>query len=226
MGEAVFPSCSLASFKRTYASTPCSFQDYCIQCPNPVADRSQPTPLPETPGHPQACLAQSLVGSLLLSLRSWCAQGFVCALQESVSQVLWKFCNQIPLASEVKFPGGSQSLCPIPRLGNLLRVLELSQQCKNIFGIIVLQFMSRLLGGSMVGLMVTSSKRTCATHCASQVCCSQSPCPQGRTLLTLASPGDTQTTKAGLTQSLWGPWVLVCTRFYLSPPSISGEYGV
>ena len=37
-----------------------------------------------------------------------------------------KFCNQIPLASKVKFPGGSQSLCQIPRLGNLLWVLELS----------------------------------------------------------------------------------------------------
>ena len=31
--------------------------------------------------------------------------GFVCALQESVSPVLWKFHNQIPLASKVKFPG-------------------------------------------------------------------------------------------------------------------------
>ena len=40
--------------------------------------------------------------------------------------VPWKFCNQIPLASKVKFPGGSQSLCQIPRLGNLLWVLELS----------------------------------------------------------------------------------------------------
>ena len=34
----------------------------------------------------------------------------------SVSPVLWKFCNQIPLAYRVKFPGSSQSLCPIPRL--------------------------------------------------------------------------------------------------------------
>ena len=45
---------------------------------------------------------------------------------KSVSPVLWQFCNQIPLASKVKFPGGSQFLCQIPRLGNLLRVLELS----------------------------------------------------------------------------------------------------
>ena len=37
----------------------------------------------------------------------------------------WKFCNQITLASKVKFPGASQSLCWIP-LGDLLWVLELS----------------------------------------------------------------------------------------------------
>ena len=73
-----------------------------------------------TPGHSQASLCQFLVGSLLLSPTFWCAQGFVCALQESLSTVLWKFCNQIPLASKVKFPEGSQSLCQIPRLGNLL----------------------------------------------------------------------------------------------------------
>ena len=53
-------------------------------------------------------------------------QGFFCALQESVSPVLCKFCNQIPLASKIKFPGVSQSLCQIPGLGNLLWVLELS----------------------------------------------------------------------------------------------------
>ena len=58
----------------------------------------RPMPPLETPGHSQASLAQSLVGTLLLSPGSWCTQGFVCALQESVSPVLWKFCNQIPLA--------------------------------------------------------------------------------------------------------------------------------
>ena len=44
-------------------------------------------------------------------------------------------------------------------------------------------------GGSMVGLMVTSSKRP--HH--SQVCCTQSPCPCSRPLLTHASTRDTQT---------------------------------
>ena len=41
--------------------------------------------------------------------------------------------------------------------------------------------------------MVTSSKRTYATGNPSQVCCSQSPCPRSRPLLTHASAGDTQT---------------------------------
>ena len=45
-------------------------------------------------------------------------------------------------------------------------LLELLQQCENFFGIIVFQFVGRLLGDSVVGLLqeVTFSKRTCATH--------------------------------------------------------------
>ena len=39
------------------------------------------------------------MGILLLSPGSCCTQTFVCALQESVSPVLWRFCNHIPLAS-------------------------------------------------------------------------------------------------------------------------------
>ena len=111
-------------------------------------------------------------GVIVLSPGSWWTQGFVCSLQESISPVLWKFCNQIPLVFKVKFPGGSQSLCQIPRLGNLWWALELLQQRENFFGIIVLQFVGRLLGDSVVGLLqdVTFSKRTCATHRASQVC--------------------------------------------------------
>ena len=40
----------------------------------------------ETPGHSQACLGQSLVGSLLLSSGSWYTQGSVYTLQESIFQ--------------------------------------------------------------------------------------------------------------------------------------------
>ena len=61
------------------------------QCPSPTAGYRRPTPLPETPGHSRASLGQSLVGSLLLSPGSWCAQSSVCALQESISPFLTKF---------------------------------------------------------------------------------------------------------------------------------------
>ena len=67
----------------------------CMHCwthhPNPAAGQHQPTPPPETPGHSWARLGQPLVGSVFLFPGSWCTQGFVCALQESVSQVLCKF---------------------------------------------------------------------------------------------------------------------------------------
>ena len=75
----------VTSFKRSHACTAP------LSAPNPEAGHHQPTPMLETPGHAQASLGHSLVGSLLLSLVSWCTQGSVCALQESVSPVLCKF---------------------------------------------------------------------------------------------------------------------------------------
>ena len=62
-----------------------------LSASDPAAGHHHPTPLPETPGHLQGSLGQSLMGSLLLSPGSWCVQGFVCTLQESVSSVLCKF---------------------------------------------------------------------------------------------------------------------------------------
>ena len=44
---------------------PCT--DTALSAPNPATGHLQPMPLPETPGHLQASLGQSLVGSLLLS---------------------------------------------------------------------------------------------------------------------------------------------------------------
>ena len=73
----------------TFSKVPCIH--CCTQCPDPAAGHHRPTPLPETPGHSQASLGQSLLGSLLLSPGSWCTQSFVCALQESVSLVLCEF---------------------------------------------------------------------------------------------------------------------------------------
>ena len=70
-----------------------------LSAPDPVAGHHRPSPLPETPGHLQANPGQSVVGSLLLSPGSWCTQNFVSAHHESVSPVLCKFRNQIPLVS-------------------------------------------------------------------------------------------------------------------------------
>ena len=67
-------------FKRSHACTAT------LSASNPAAGHHQPTPLLETPGHSQASLGESLVGSLLLSPGSWCAQGSVSARQESISQ--------------------------------------------------------------------------------------------------------------------------------------------
>ena len=99
MGRAVFPPCCLTwdqtmvevmkimatSFKRSNARI------VILSAPDPAAGHCWPMPPPESPGHIQVSLGQSLVGSLLLSPVSWCTQDFVCALQESVSPVLWKF---------------------------------------------------------------------------------------------------------------------------------------
>ena len=99
MGGAVFPPYCLtwdqtmgevmkimsSSFIRSCAGTAT------LSDPDPAADHCWSTPPPETPGHWQASLDQSLVWWLLLSPESWCTQGFVCALQESVFPVLYKF---------------------------------------------------------------------------------------------------------------------------------------
>ena len=70
----------VTSFKRSHARTAT------LSAANPAAGHRQPTSLLESPGHSWASLGQSFVESLLLSSGSWCTQGSVCALPESVSQ--------------------------------------------------------------------------------------------------------------------------------------------
>ena len=76
----------VTSFKRSHAHTAT------LSAPDSAVGHCWPTPPPETHGHSWASLGQSLVGSLLLSPGSWCTQVSVCALPESVSPVLCKFC--------------------------------------------------------------------------------------------------------------------------------------
>ena len=120
------------SFKGFHESTAA------LSAPNPATGHHQPMPPLETPGHLRASLGQSPVGSLLLSPGSWCAQGSVCAIQESVSQ-----------------------------------------SCVSS-------------GGSMLGLMATSSKRAYAIP-KSAAPSGRWPCPCSSPLLTCTSTGDTQT---------------------------------
>ena len=144
------------SFKRSHVHTAA------LSAPDPAAGTLRPTSLPETPGHSQPSLGQSLEGSLILSPGSWCTQGFVCALQESVSPVLCMFWQ---------LPGGVNG--------------DIFQE----------------------GL------------CQTQVCCTQSPCPCGRPLLTCASTGDTLTLKGRSDSvSVGSPGA----HKGLSPPSVSG----
>ena len=56
-----------------------------LSAPNLIAGHQWPTPLLETPDPSWASLGQSLVGSLLFLLGPG-TQGFVCALQDSISQ--------------------------------------------------------------------------------------------------------------------------------------------
>ena len=133
MGRAVFPPCCLiwdqttvevmkimvTSFKRPQAHTAALSAQSCIR------------PLPTHSFTRNSWTLTGKFGSVSCGVPapfSWVLvhRRFVCALLKSVSPVLCKFCNQIPLASKAKFPGGSQFLCQIPRLGNLLWVLEVS----------------------------------------------------------------------------------------------------
>ena len=126
---------------------------------------------------------------------SWCAQGFVCALQESVSPVLRKVCNQILLTFKVRFLRDTQSFCLIPKLRSLLWALELLQQCETFFGVIVLLFVSHLPSGSVVELMATSFKRTYATLCLPRLLLPEPLSPQQATADSCLhrSPSNTQT---------------------------------
>ena len=188
-----------------------------LSAPDPVAGHCRATPLLETPGPSQASLAQSLVGSQLLSLGSWCTQSFVCALEESVSQSCgssvikshWppKSNSSVFLSPFVRFPGWEISCRP--RTFATVQDL-LWYNCSPVYGLSVWWL--------YMALMVTSTKRTDAACCASHICCSQSPCPRGRPLLIHASAGDPQILR-GRSGSVSCcnhqsfPLVLVLTRF-------------
>ena len=98
-------------------------------------------------GHLNLCLCQRLLDthrqvciSLLWGHCSFLLGPAVCKVLFVPSKSLFP---QSPLASKVKFSGGFQSICQIPRVGNLLWVLELFltvreflwYNCSAIFGL-------------------------------------------------------------------------------------------
>ena len=79
-----------------------TYQECCVQFPWP---HSRPLSTHASTGDYWTLTGISgsvSCGPLVLSPGSGCTQGSVCALQESASPVLWKFCNQIPLVFKVK----------------------------------------------------------------------------------------------------------------------------
>ena len=73
--------------------------------------------------------------------------GFCLCPPRICSPVLRKFCNQMPRAVKVRFPGGCPSRCLIPRVGSLLRAWTLWQR-KGFSDAIVLQPVGRTRPGS------------------------------------------------------------------------------
>ena len=68
-------------------------------------------------------------------------------LKSQLPLVLWKSYNQIPLALKTRFPGDSQFLCQISRLGSLTWGSEPSELWENLFCIIVFQSLGPPLSG-------------------------------------------------------------------------------
>ena len=132
----------------------------CSKCPWPML-------LLKTPRHSQASLDQSLVGSLLLSSGSWCAQGLFVP-----SKCLF-------LESCVSY------------------------------------------GGSMLGLMVTSSKSAYAIPRSGAL---RAPAPEAGH--SWPEPLQEMLRHTALAQSLWGLWVLVCTRFIWALECLSRVWGL
>ena len=156
------------------------------------------------------------MGSLLLSLGSWSAHGFVCALQESVSPACgssvikphWlSKSNSLVVLSPLLDAQVGKSVVG-PRTFTTMQEL-LWYNCSPVCGL----FAQWLCGGAHIlclpGLL--QPKPLSLQQATADLClCRRHSDIQRQVWLSL----------------LWGPWVLVHTRFCLSPLSVSGMYGV
>ena len=118
-----------------------------FQCPRPCGEpllTHSSTGSPPTPADSFGSVSCGVTASLwVLMSTKFC----LCPpkLESLCLLVLWKSYNQISLALQARFPGDSQFLCRIPRLGSLMLGSEPWQQCENFFGITVLLFVGHPL---------------------------------------------------------------------------------
>ena len=210
----------------------------CTQNPAPVAGHCCPVPLQET----QTQFWLSLCGDY----GSWCAQDFVCALQESVSPVLPKFwwlyggvnCNLLQEGFCHTQVCSTQSPCPCsrPLLTHTSKGDTQTLKGRSGSGSVESPGVHKVLSvppkslfpqfgvssaGSLVGLIVISSKRAYAIP---RSAVPRAPALEVGHCLPVPPQETLKHSKAGLVQSLWG--LLVHIRYCLSPLSISGRYGI
>ena len=129
---------------------------------------------------------------------------------------MWKFCNQIPLVFKVNLPGVLSLFAgyPVGKSAVGPRTFATVQEllwynCSPVCGL----FAQWLCGGAHIlclpGLL--QPKPLSLQQATADLClCRRHSDIQRQVWLSL----------------LWGPWVLVHTRFCLSPLSVSGMYGV
>ena len=172
-----------------------------FSAPDPARGHCQLTPLPETPGHSRASLAQSLVESLLLSPESWCTESFVVPSKslfpQSCGSSIIKFCwpsksNSWGFSVPLWDPRFGQSVTGPRTLATVEELLWYS--CSPICESPARQLHSGAIGDLLQEDLGHVPHLPGLLH--------QIPCPHGRSLPTRATLGDLKHSKAGLAQSL------------------------
>ena len=118
----------------------------CHPCGEPLLTYTSTGSLPTLPG------SFSSVSSRVIAPFLWvlvCTRFCLCPprVESLHPPVLWKFYNQILLHFKSRFPGNSQSLCGISKVGSLTWGSEPSQWWEIFFCIIVLQFVGHTPSG-------------------------------------------------------------------------------
>ena len=115
-----------------------TFLDFCCRCPHPCGEpllTHTSTGDHQTQAGSFGAASCGATAPFLCDLV--CVRFCLCPprLESLFPPTLWKHYNQIPLAFKIGFPEDSQSLCQIPRLGNLTWDSEPSQQWENFFDV-------------------------------------------------------------------------------------------